>query len=29
MIHIVVHLAAGGFTGWLIWRLSPPSLRGG
>jgi hypothetical protein len=29
MIHILAHLAAGGLTGWLIWRFSPSSLRGG
>lgn len=28
MIHLLEHVALGAACGWLIWRLSPPWLKG-
>ena len=28
MISLLAHMLAGGFAGWLLWRISPPTLKG-
>lgn len=28
MISLLAHVIGGGLVGWLVWRISPPTIRG-
>ena len=27
-VSLLAHMLVGGFAGWLLWRISPPTLKG-
>ena len=28
MISLLAHILAGAFLGWLLWKISPPTIKG-